>query len=91
MDSKVGRRKRGSARSGFQELGVRQRGESRRIGLDRRGLLALSQDGTLGLTVVLLEEMVDQVWGEGDQVGKKDPRRQSAQGSESPGVTALSG
>lgn len=70
---------------------MRQRGENWGICLDHVGLLALSQEGALGLAVVLLEEVVNQVWGERDQVGKKEPRNQSAKGSESPGVTALSG
>lgn len=86
MDSKVGRRKRDSVRSGFQEFGGRQRGENRRIGLDCRGLLALSQEGALGLTVVLLEEVVDEVRGKRDQVDEEQTRRECAHGWESPGA-----
>lgn len=55
-----------------------QRGQNGRIGLDHRGLLALGQEGALGVAVVLFEEVVDQVRRERDQVGKEEPRRQSA-------------
>lgn len=79
MDSKVGRRKRGSVRSGFQEFGGRQRGQNRRIGLDNRGLLALGQEGALGLAVLFVEEVVDQVRRERDQVGDEQTGRQRAE------------
>ncbi len=90
-DRQDGRGERNSEKADLKDLRWGQRRENGRNGLDHRGLLALGEERALGVTRVLFEEVVDEVGGEGDQVGKKEPHNQSAQGSESPGVTALSG
>lgn len=54
-------------------------GKARRIGLNSRVLLALGQVRACWDAVVLVEEVVDEVRGEGDQVRDKQPRRQDAE------------
>ena len=55
------------------------RGEGRRIGLNIRGLLALGQVRAGRASVVVVQEVVDEMRGKGDEVGGKQPRGQDTQ------------
>ena len=61
-------------------ISLARQGKARRIGLKLRGLLALGQERVGRGTVAIVEDVVDQVRGKGDQVGGEEARRQDTQG-----------
>jgi hypothetical protein len=65
----------------FEDFRHNQTGESRGIGLDLRGMLAQHEEWAGRGVVVVLEEVVDEVWGKGNQIDEEEPRRQCADGS----------
>ncbi len=77
--SESGRGQRRSRERNLKRVGRDGRGKARRIGLQSRVLLALGQVRAGWDTGPLVEEVVDEVGGKGDQVGRKQPRRQDAQ------------
>lgn len=72
------RRKRSPGGRRREPFGGEERGEAPRVRLKPQGLLALGQVRAGEAVVVGVEEMVDEVGGEGDQVGGEQPRRQDA-------------
>ena len=60
-------------------MNLARQGKARLIGLKLRGLLTLGQEGAGRETVVIVEGVVDEMRGKGDQVGGKEARRQDTQ------------
>ena len=60
-------------------ISLARQGKARRIGLELRGLLALGQERAGRTPVVIVEGVVDEMRGKGDQVGGEEARRQDTQ------------
>lgn len=59
-------------------MDLARQGKARRIGLKLGGLLALGEERAGRDTAVIVEDVMDEMRGKGDQVGGKQPRRQDA-------------
>ena len=78
-ERRVGRRERSRRKNDLNRFVRDRRSHGQRIGLNARGVLALGQVRAGRAPVVIVEEVVDEMRGKGDQVGGKQPRRQDTQ------------
>ena len=86
-NSEAERAKRSLSNWSVKAFGRDGRGKGRGIGLELRGLLALSEMRAGRAAVVLVKEVVDQVERKSDQVRGKQGGRQGARSCEPPGAT----
>jgi hypothetical protein len=86
MTARQVRRRKGRARQEkLNGFALDRRVEGGRIGRKLRGLLALSEVRAGRVALILVEEVVDEVWGERDQVRDKEAGRQAGQRRQAPG------
>ncbi len=71
IDPQVDGRNRGLREGDFQDFREGQRGEKGGICLNHHGLLTLGEEGAFGLAVAPVEEMVNEMGGKRDEVGRK--------------------